>query len=125
MKKSGKLAIGAASVALLTAGLGTTPEAQAGSTVYVGGYATCASFAGPVAAKSVSVDYGTPVGTSALPWRKGRYDTTIAYLPRTGANIRFVVTCPSLTNNPGAQTFYRWLKPDWRNTTGDTNFTNI
>ncbi len=115
------LSLAAVAMALVPASM-----ASASSRVNIGGTATCRWLGGGgLRAVSVTVSFGgasSTVGTSAVPFRTGRYDTTLPSLPRGGANVRFDVTCSGLSNRPGTHTFYRWLKPDWRNTTGNTNF---
>jgi len=103
--------------------------ASAASTVYAGGFATCASPIGSIAASSVSVwlDSGgyASVGTSALPWQKGLYRMSFSSMPSAGTGAWVLVRCNNFTSHPGDHWYRTSYKPDWRNTTGDRNFLNV
>lgn len=103
--------------------------AHAGSTVNVGGFATCAWVGSGLAAQRVTItlDSGgsSTVGTSALPWQNGLYRMTFPSMPRGGTGATVTVTCSQVALHPGAHSFRVFLKPDWRNTTGDTTFKNV
>jgi hypothetical protein len=120
----------AATAAAAIIGAGVAPSmASASSTVNVGGYATCSSPIGSLAARSVSIalDSGgySSVGTSSLPWSNGLYRMTFGYMPSGGTWATAYVNCSSFAWHPGSHSFRIWLKPDWRNTTGDHSFWNV
>ena len=114
-----------------TFGLAATQAApaSAGSTVNVGGTATCAMFGlSPIQASSVTISangHSRAVGTSGLPWKKGRYDLTLPSLPSKGTWGTMTVKCPRGSAHPGTHSKGVWLKPDWRNTTGDTSWRSV
>jgi 4-hydroxybenzoate polyprenyltransferase len=104
--------------------------ASAASTVWVGGTATCAWFGTKTLAASrvyVHADSGASnaVGTSGLPYKYGRYDLSLSYIPSGGTWASVTITCPSGSAHPGNHYTRWWLKPDWRNTTGDHSWRNI
>lgn len=103
--------------------------AHAGSTVNVGGFATCAWVGSGLAAQKVTItlDSGgsSTVGTSGLQWQNGLYRMSFPSMPRGGTGATVTVTCSSFALHPGAHSFRTFLKPDWRNTTGDTTFRNV
>lgn len=103
--------------------------ASAGSRVNVGGTATCSMVGmSPIKATSVRISASgtsTTVGTSGLFWKYGRYDLTLPYLPSQGTNGTMTVVCPRGSARPGSHSKTVWLKPGWRNTTGDTSWTAI
>lgn len=112
-------------------GLVATQSSPAGaaSTVNVGGTATCQMVGlKPIAASSVTISAAgrsARVGTSGLPWKYGRYDLSLPYLPNSGTWGTMTVNCPKGSYHAGNHTKNVWLKPDWRNTTGDTSWRNI
>lgn len=120
----------AATLATAALAFGMAPSsASASSTVNVGGYATCAWLGSGLAASKVTISLdsgGTQsVGTSSAPWSNGLYRMSFPWMPSGGTWATATVTCSSFSFHPGNQSYRIWLKPDWRNTTGDHSFWNV
>lgn len=116
-------------VALGLMGLAVAVPASASADVKVGGKAICkgSPLPGSQAASSVSIrlDDGqtTTVNTSSSPWSAGLYRSAFPSMPRNGIGATLTVTCNGLASSPGPHTYRVFYKPNWRNTTGNRNFT--
>jgi len=113
------LAVGASSVLAM----GTATPASAASSVAVGGTARCGvGFA--AASVTIRLDSGgqVTVGTSNLPWQRGRFDMRFGWMPQQGTGYTAWVNCTMYTSRSGSGSWRGYLKPDWRNTTGTLNF---
>jgi len=124
------LALSAVAIASSAVMVATASPAAAGSGVSIGGTATCTWYGNqtlPAVSVTTRLDTGVSVsvGTSGLPWKSGRYDATLSYVPSGGSWATVTITCSRFSLHPGAHSYRAWYKPDWRNTTGDHSWTRI
>lgn len=124
LKKVGAVVV-SASIGVLVF---SAPMTLASSKVNVGGRANCRSMVGGTqAAKKVTIKEegnGESHSESTGMWND-TYRMTFSWMPAGGTWAQMTVNCGALAVSPGDHSKRVWLKPDWRNTTGDTSWTSI